>query len=140
MRAAQSELVLSALENEMKRRTEQDLAASTTAFSADYLLTVLEHGDSRAESPVDVFLWRLSADGDELLLSARVTSRGVLVPARIALPGVEVGRAQPLRSSAIADDCSIASQLKALTGEPTADFGSTAPTDEAGRSDSSALQ
>ena len=129
-RAAQSELVLSALENEMNRHAGQDLAASRTAFSADYLLVALEHGDTRSESPVDVFLWRLSPDGDERLLSARVVSRGLLVPARIALPGVEVQPTRPLRSSAIADDCSIAAQLKELTGEPAANFVSASALEE----------
>ena len=96
IRDAQTELVLSGLENEMTRRTAQDVAASSSAFGADYLLVVLEHGESRSEHPVDVFLWRLSSGGDERVLSARMTSRGMLVPARIALPGVETNRAQPL--------------------------------------------
>ncbi len=123
--AAKDELVIEALERDLMRRTEQDLAALRTTMAADYLLLVLEHGETRGDGPVDVFLWSLRQGGDERVLEVRAEGNGLLVPARIDLPGLEVPRTRPLRDSSIADDCSIASQIKGVTGEQGTDFESS---------------
>jgi hypothetical protein len=122
--AADDELVLQALENDLRRRIEQDIPSLQNVMGAEYLLLVLESGASRASGPVDVFLWNLRQQ-DERVLSVRATSRGLLLPARIDLPGVEPGpRVRPLEESGIADDCSIAAQIKEVTGEPVMGFES----------------
>jgi hypothetical protein len=52
----------------------------------------------------------------------RTRADGVLVPVRIAMPGA--GSApRPSVSTGGANDCSIAAQVKELTGEPAARFG-----------------
>jgi hypothetical protein len=123
---AQDGLVVDAYHDELEHRAERDLPFLREAIGADYLLVVIENGNDRAVDPVDVFLFTLGRT-DELVLSARVQSRGLLIPARIELPGVEAPpRAPPLIDSPAQHDCSIAAQVKGLAGEPAMEFGSAA--------------
>lgn len=120
---ADDALVVDAYHDELEKRAERDLPFLRRAIGSDYLLVVIENGNDRAVDPVDVFLFTLGRT-DELVLSARVQSRGLLIPARIELPGVEAPpAAPPLVDAPAAHDCSIAAQVKALAGEPAMEFG-----------------
>lgn len=119
---ASDELVLDGLAAELKRRGMQHVAASATARRADYFLLLVERGPNGQRDPVDAFLWKLSRDGDALLLSARTIPNGLLVPARIAVGGITPPQHAPLRESPIADDCSIAAQIKEVAGVPAQQF------------------
>ena len=107
---------LRVLDDQLGRHIQVDAPVVMSMMQADWFLLVLETGDSRRTAPVKVFLWDLRRN--QLLMRAQVQAAGVLVAARARFEGVETA-ATPGRQSAIsggAADCSIASQLRALTG------------------------
>lgn len=118
---ADSVLKLRVVAEELRQRGQRDLPMVADAVSAGWFMLVLERGDNRRDAPVDVFLWELATD--KLLLSARIKAEGALVAARIAVGGVKPGRYAEQAQTGAAQDCSIASQLKALVGEAGAQSG-----------------
>ena len=99
----------------LSRRIRADLPSVLGQLRADWFLLVLQEGENRRDAPVRAFLWDL-AHG-ELLLRARVKSRGVLLTSHIlsqATPN-KVAAPDRERSAGAANDCSIASQLKQLS-------------------------
>ncbi|MET0342663.1 MAG: hypothetical protein ABW252_16780 [Polyangiales bacterium] len=119
---ADSVLKLRVVAEELRQRGLRDLPMVAEAVSAGWFMLVLERGDNRRDAPVDVYLWELATD--KLLLSSRIKAEGGLVAARIAVGGVKPGRYADQAQTGAAQDCSIASQLKALVGEATAQRGS----------------
>jgi len=117
---------LRVLRDDLARRAQRDLPNVANAMQAEYFLLALQQTQSRREGPVDMYLWDLRRD--QLLLSLRTESTGTLVPIRVALPGVPaMPRQRPLRETLLADDCSIAAQVKEAAGEPAMTFGSEMP-------------
>jgi len=116
-------------DNMLARHMRADLTGVLGLLRSDWFLLVLQQGPSRARDPVDVFLWDMRSG--ERLLSARVRSRGVLLPARILSKGLRAApelSATKLREGA-AVDCSIASSIRELTGATAASVSSAiAPT------------
>jgi len=98
----------------LSRRIRADLPSVLGLTRSDWFMLVLQEGENRRDSPVRVYLWGL-AQG-ELLLRARVQSQGVLLTTRILsqttahAPPIDPDRAR----AGSANDCSIASQIKAL--------------------------
>jgi hypothetical protein len=92
---------------------------------AEYFLLVVQQGENRRDAPVDVYLWDLRENRQ--LLRTRIQARGVLIPVRIdrMLPGVQVQAAPgvPAMTSGGAHDCSIAAQIKAITGDSVVEVG-----------------
>jgi hypothetical protein len=101
----------------LSRHIKADLPSVLGALRSEWFMLVLQEGDNRRDAPVRVFLWDLAHHG-ELLLRARVKSQGVLLTSRILSQGMDPRLAQPggERTNGAANDCSIASALKALTG------------------------
>jgi hypothetical protein len=107
-------------DEQMANAIASDLPVLSTMMSAQYFLLVIQQGVNRRDAPVDVYLWDLREE--QQLLRGRFQGRGILIPVRIdsMLPGVDMPAAPPGRPSMTsggAHDCSIASQIKALTGE-----------------------
>jgi len=101
----------------LARHIRTDLPALLNMLRSDWFLLVLEQGKSRHGEPVDVFLWDMRSGAQ--LLRGRVQSSGVLLGARIRIQGAPaVGAAPGESEGAVADDCSIASQIKQLAGTP----------------------
>lgn len=111
-------------EYELTHRSAVDVPVISTMLEARYFMLVLEHGETRREEPVDVFLWDIPTR--TRLLAARIVASGVLLPVRLRFEGVhpEVPSASPNVFSPGAFDCSIAAEIKALTGEPALSVGS----------------
>lgn len=134
IRITGEEFVVEALASDIKRAGQQHAATVTTASRSDYFLLLVERGETPRSGPVDVFLWRFGANNtDTLLLRARTTPKGMLIPARIAVGDKRPARRTPLRDSPIADDCSVVAQIKELAGEDPGDeaeaaAASSAPT------------
>jgi hypothetical protein len=124
-RDADSVLRLRVVAEELRQRSARDLPFVTEALGASWFLLVLERGDNRREAPVDVYLWDLKSN--KLLLSSHVKAEGSLVAARIAVTGVKPGNYASGAQTGAAQDCSIASQLRTLTGGGAASFVSTPP-------------
>lgn len=112
--AADTVLRLRVFQDEMARREERDLPLMTDMTQSDYFLLVLQHGENRHDAPVDVYLWDLRSD--QLLLKTRAQANGTLIPARIAIGGPPTGITRPLPQRSGVADCSIASQIRAVTG------------------------
>ncbi len=100
----------------LSRHIRADLPSVLGLLRSDWLLLVLEEGPNRSDWPVQVFLWDLR-HGDALL-RARVQSQGALLTTRILSKGAPASPkpAADAHGSGAASDCSIAAQLKALTG------------------------
>jgi hypothetical protein len=115
---------LRVIDDELRRRMVRDLPPVANLMQSDWFLLVLQRGENRRDHPVDVYLWDLRTS--RRLLAVRTRANGMLVPVRIELPGVEPGPRLPqnLRSGG-ANDCSIAAQVKELTGEPSTTFGAS---------------
>jgi hypothetical protein len=115
---------LRVIDDELARRMRRDLPDVIKLLRPDWFLFVLQLGKTRQDSPVDVVLWDLRSD--KKLLSARIQGDGMLVPVRFstknAPPPIRL-RPENLKGSGAAD-CSIAAQIKAMTGRQVADFGS----------------
>lgn len=120
---------LEVIDDELARRIRRDLPAVMNMLRADWFMLVLEHGDNRRDAPVDVFLWDLTGQQAQPLLRTHVQAKGMLLPfkyvAKDAPPSPPARRAK-MRSGG-ANDCSIAAQVKAITGEPVTEFGSDMP-------------
>ncbi|MCA9600936.1 MAG: hypothetical protein R3A78_15730 [Polyangiales bacterium] len=105
---------LRVLASDLGLRIARDLPGLLKTTRAQYFLLALERGESRSESPVDVFLWDLSSG--KRLLSVRTEPTGELLAVRIA------GAARVARdgqTGSAGADCGIAAQVKELAGEPT---------------------
>jgi hypothetical protein len=98
----------------LSRHIKADLPSVLGLVRADWLMLVLQEGPNRKVAPVDVFLWDLKRS--EPLLRARVQAEGVLLTARIQSKDQPYSPklAEQGAGSGGANDCSIASQLKAL--------------------------
>lgn len=124
-READSVLKLRVVAEELKQRSARDLPFLAEALGAQWYLLVLERGDNRRDAPVDVYLWDLRSN--KLLLSTHAQAEGSLVAARIAVGGVKPGNYASGAQTGAAQDCSIAAQLRALTGGAAATFESAPP-------------
>jgi hypothetical protein len=97
-----------------------DLPAVTELLRSDWFLLVLDRGQSDAQALVDVWLWDLHSK--QTLLRGRFHADGILLPVRVRskdAPPSPVLSPQP-RKSPVAEDCSIATQVKQLAA---ADIG-----------------
>ena len=108
-------LRLRVLDEQLKNRIERDFPLMLDTTRSHYFLLVVQHGDSRREHPVDVFLWDLRRK--EALLRTRTQARGTLIPVRIALGDTPAGAAPPPPQRSGVVDCSIAAQIRAAAGE-----------------------
>ncbi len=124
-RATPERIRLRVLDEQLARSVQVDVPAIATLLSAQYFLLVIQQGQSRRDAPVDVYLWDLREDRP--LLRARVQGRGLLLPVRLRFDGVAPAprpETPPSVHSIGAFDCSIAAQIKALTGEAPVSVGS----------------
>jgi hypothetical protein len=128
---ADSVMKLRVIAEELRQRTKRDLPFVANALKAQWFMLTLERGDNRRDAPVDVYVWDLR--DDTLLLSARAQADGVLVSARIAVSGQKPGQYARGAQSGAAQDCSIASQLRAAAGATASatTFGSEPPAPKA---------
>ena len=121
-------LRLRVIDETLSHNISVDVPIISTLLRSQYFLLVVQRGENRREEPVDVFLWDLGENRQ--LLRARIQARGVLIPVRIdrMIPGTQVARAPgvPSTTSGGANDCSIASQIRALTGDAAAEVGAAA--------------
>lgn len=120
LEAERDYLRLRVMDEQLARHITADVPVVATMMQAQYFLLVLQQGENRRDAPVDVYLWDMASETQ--LLAARVQADGVLLPVRIrtVLPDApEAPRPEhaPSMTSGGAHDCSIASQIKALTGE-----------------------
>ncbi|MFT3927584.1 MAG: hypothetical protein QM778_33940 [Myxococcales bacterium] len=122
---ADSLMKLRVVAEELKQRSQRDLPFVVEAVDAQWFMLTVERGANRRDAPVDVYLWDLKSD--QLLLRTRTQAAGALVSARIAVEGVKPGHYAAGAQTAAAQDCSIASQVRALTGGEAAAFGSKPP-------------
>jgi hypothetical protein len=127
LRAEGSVARLKVVAEDYTRRRNREIPNLDNAMDAEYFLLAIERGPNRREHPVDVYMWDLRHD--RALLSLRAESTGLLIPARIELPGVpRAPLVRPQAHAQLAADCSIAAQVKEVTGEPALTFGSELPT------------
>lgn len=124
LRSEQDQMRLRVLDDQLGRHVQVDVPVITTMMQADWFMLVVQQGENRRDEPVDVFLWDLRRN--EPLLRARIQARGLLVPVRLSFEGA--GPAAPAADrdarSGAAQDCSIASQIRALTGPAPLEFES----------------
>lgn len=123
--AADSVMKLRVVAEELRQRSERDLPFVVEAIDAQWFMLVVERGENRRTGPVDVYLWDLR--DDRLLLQSRTEASGALIAARIAVEGVKPGHYPSGSQTAAAQDCSIASQLRQLTGAGAVSFASDPP-------------
>lgn len=112
--AADSVLRLRVLEDELNRRIDRDLPALTTLLESEWFMLAVERGASRADGPVDVYLWDLRTNTK--LLALRTRAEGSLIMAQAQFGDAPSGprAAAPGPTAATsANDCSIASQVRA---------------------------
>jgi hypothetical protein len=122
---------LRVIDDELGLRIRRDLLGVEKLLDPDWLMVVLQQGKARKKSLVDVFIWDLHRA--QSLLRARLQADGTLVP--VAFKAEETPPAPIVRMSdkfketqkEAAGDCSIAAQIKAMTGEKHASFASEAP-------------
>ncbi len=121
-------LRLRVLDEALARNIEVDVPILSNLLRSEYFLLVVQQGENRRDAPVDVYLWDLGENRQ--LLRTRIQARGVLIPVRIdrMLPGVQVQAAPgvPAMTSGGAHDCSIAAQVKAITGDSVVEIGAGA--------------
>ncbi|MEM7449066.1 MAG: hypothetical protein AAF355_12570 [Myxococcota bacterium] len=120
---ADSLMKLRVVQDELTRRIERDLPLLANIIQSDYFLLTIQHGEQRRDAPVDVFLWDLRQS--QALLRVRTQASGVLLPVHIA--GTPPSLVRPRLDSGAANDCSIATQVKQLTGEFSVDVSSRPP-------------
>lgn len=116
---------LRVLDEQLARNMEVDVPVVASLLGAQYFLLVVQQGENRRDAPVDVFLWDLREERQ--LLRARIRANGILLPVRLRFDGVPQaprpdGQAELFSGGA--HDCSIAAQIKALTGEAPMSVGS----------------
>jgi hypothetical protein len=101
---------------ELSEKLRIDGPALAAMMEADWFLLVIQRGENRAQHPVDVYLWDLRQNRQ--LLRARIQGRGILMPVRMEFSGVNNpdAPARPRAQTGAANDCSIGSQILALTG------------------------
>lgn len=116
---------LRVLAEEIRQRSGRDLPFVAEALESEWFLLVLQRGENRRDAPVDVYLWDLRKD--QLLLSSRIKAEGALVSARIVVEGVKPGHYPSGAQTGAAQDCSIASQMRALTGRSPTVFTKDPP-------------
>lgn len=122
---ADSVMKLRVIADEIKQRSKRDLPFVATATGSDWFMLALEQGDNRRDAPVDMYLYDLRSN--KLLLRSRVKAEGALVAARIAVEGVKPGAYASGAQTGAAQDCSIASGLRALAGSEATTFAATPP-------------
>jgi hypothetical protein len=118
-------LKLRTIAEEIRQRTKRDVPFVAEAVRSQWLMFVLEHGENRRDAPVDAYLYDLRTN--KLLLRKRVQAQGVLVSARIAVQGVKPGAYATGKQTGAAQDCSIANELRALSGQGATSFASAPP-------------
>src|SRR5262249_42601232 len=112
---------LRVIEDQLGRHVHVDVPVVSTMMRADWFMLVIQQGENRRDFPVDVYLWDLHEQRQ--LLRARIQGRGLLVPVRVQFPGIDPG--PPVHSNLTtggAQDCSIASQIRSLTGNAPVGF------------------
>jgi hypothetical protein len=118
-------LRLRVVDEQLARNMAVDVPIVSNLLRAEYFLLVVQQGENRRDAPVDVYLWDLRENRQ--LLRTRIQARGVLIPVRIdrLLPGLQVQAAPgvPAMTSGGAHDCSIAAQIKAITGDSVVEVG-----------------
>lgn len=104
----------------LARHIRADLPTVLNLLRSDWFLLVLQHGDDRRDQPVDVFLWDLRSS--QQLLRGHIQANGVLMPVRVRSKDAPAApRLPPSRLlDGAANDCSIAAQIKQLSGLPLA--------------------
>lgn len=119
---AEAEMRLRARDDELAGFMRQSLPAISTLLGQhDYFLLVLEEGASRHVAPVRITLWEMRSE-PRLILRLRTEADGFVIPVRVRLAGAPPSPHAPNDTAASgAADCSIASAMKALTGEGTPD-------------------
>ena len=122
---AEGVMKLRVIADEIKQRSKRDLPFVATALQSDWFMLTLEHGESRREAPVDMYLYDLRSN--KLLLRASVQAEGALIAARIAVNGVKPGAYASGAQTGAAQDCSIAAGLRELAGSKSTTFGSAPP-------------
>ena len=133
VRTEQEMMSLRVLDDQLGRHVQVDVPVVLSMLQADWFMLVIQQGESRRDAPVDVYLWDLRRN--QQLLRARIQGRGLLVPVRLRFEGVNPAAAEgrPQVRSGGATDCSIASQIRALTGGDPIDFESGAAVIDAAR-------
>jgi hypothetical protein len=113
---------LRVIDEMLARNIRSSLPTVLSLMRSHWFMLVLERGDNRRDGPVDVVLWDIRRE--TMLMKARVQANGMLVPVRIASKGIKPApRRSVVFDSGGAADCSIAAQLKQLTGAPAAAMG-----------------
>lgn len=119
---------LRVIDDELARYSDRDLPAILNAMQSQYFLLVIDR-EGRGQGPVDVYLYDLR--GNRRLLAVRTEPEGILIPVRVNIEGAPPSpRITPRIDSPGAAECSIAAQVKELTGEPAMDFRSDIPREE----------
>lgn len=115
---------LRVIDDELALRIRRDLPKVADLLKSDWFLLVLQHGETRHDEPVDVFLWDIKRG--ESLLRARIKAKGMLVPIRFNAKDAPAPAKPPSsdKMGAAADDCSIAAKIKEMAGAEISTFGS----------------
>jgi hypothetical protein len=130
-RTSNNVMRLRVIDDELGLRIRRDLPHVQKLLDPDWLMVVLQQGKASQKSLVDVFLWDLHTE--QSLLRTRVQAAGMLVPVAFEgegtppAPRVELTKEFKQKAKEAAGDCSIAAQIKALTGEQPISFTSEAP-------------
>ena len=130
-RTSNNVMRLRVIDEELGLRIRRDLPGVEELLDPDWLMLVLQQGKARKKSLVDVFIWDLHRG--QSLLRARLQADGLLVPVAFRGEGIPAAATVPISdefkemAKEAAGDCSIAAQIKALTGEKPASFASEAP-------------
>jgi hypothetical protein len=100
----------------LSRHIRVDLPVVMELMHSDWFLAVLDRGPTSAETVVDAWLWDLRSK--QVLLRGRFHADGALLPVRVRSKDAPPSPPRPsqARQSSVAQDCSIASQLKQLAG------------------------
>ncbi len=130
-RTSNNVMRLRVIDDELGLRIRRDLPGVEKLLDPDWLMVVLQQGKTRKKSLVDVFIWDLHRG--QSLLRARLQADGLLVPVAFqgegapVAPRVKLSEKYKETQREAAGDCSIAAQIKALTGETPTSFASQAP-------------
>lgn len=100
----------------LARHIRVDLPSVLGLIDRDWFMLILQQGENRRDAPVEAYLWDLRQN--RLLLRSEIQSRGALLGARIATGNAPYFAEGPNTRDGAAHDCSIASQIRALTGHP----------------------
>lgn len=115
---------LRVFDDQLGRHIQVDAPVVVSMMQADWFMLILQQGENRRDAPVDVYLWDMRENRQ--LLRTRIQGRGLLVPVRLRFDGVNPAPApgRPQIRSGGAHDCSIASQIRALTEGAPIEFDS----------------